>query len=75
MYFYILDKEQKWVFEIKCARETADRIAEACSPNENFYETFPYEAAGYSDPYSFMEEYKVINVEGEDVVIEGESDV
>ena len=75
MYYYVLDKEQKLVFEIKCAKATAEHIAATCLSYENFYETFPYEEAGFSDPYSFMEEYKVINVDGEDVIIEGESNV
>lgn len=58
MYCYLLDKWNKEVIEIKKPTEKDLKIFS--SMGIRFYKEFPYEEAGFEDPYAFMEEYKLI---------------
>ena len=71
MYYYFLDKENKIVFEIKCSDQAADYFADM---GLNLSEVFPYEEAGYEDPYSFMDEYKIVKVEDSFIEVETEDE-
>ena len=62
MYIYLLDRYKKEVVELK---DNSDIIAILNSLKIKYYEDFPYEAAGFEDPYSFMDEYKVIKLNGD----------
>ena len=58
MYYYLLDKWNKEVIEITNPTEKDLKVFK--SMGIKYYEDFPYEAAGFEDPYAFMEEYKLI---------------
>lgn len=62
MYIYLLDRYKKEVVELK---NNSDIIAILDSLKIKYYGDFPYEAAGFEDPYSFMDEYKVIKLKGD----------
>ena len=59
MYCYLLDKSKKEVIEL---RAVPDVIHVLNSLGIKYFEEFPYEAAGYEDPYSFMDDFTVVKV-------------
>lgn len=58
MYYYLLNAWQKEVIEIHNPTERELKLFD--SMGIKYYTEFPYEKAGYEDPYSFMEDYKLI---------------
>ena len=60
MYYYLLDRHRKEVTEMMDISDR-DRII-LKSLGINVYENFPYEEAGYENPYDFLEEYKLIKL-------------
>ena len=57
--YYILDQFSKRVFEFPV--ETYEKLKPLFSSMLiPIHFEFPYEAAGYEDPYSFMEDYQII---------------
>lgn len=59
MYCYLLDRQKKEVIEAKAEDST---IKIFTSMGLKYYEEFPYEAAGYEDPYAFMDDYTLIKL-------------
>jgi hypothetical protein len=59
MYYYLLDKHKKEVLEFNYDEKTFTMLR---SMGIKCYEHFPYEEAGFEDPYAFMDEYKVIKL-------------
>ena len=59
MYYYILDKGNKRVFEfIEGADNDNKEIFK--SMGIKIYSEFPYVEAGFDNPFDFMDEYKII---------------
>lgn len=58
MYYYLLNKWHKEVIEISA--ENSEYLPIFDSMKIKYYDYFPYEEAGYEDPYAFLEEYKLI---------------
>lgn len=59
MYYYILDRENKRVFEFKENKDNGNKII-FLSMGIKLHNDFPYMTAGYEDPYAFMEDYELI---------------
>jgi hypothetical protein len=59
MYYYILDKGNKRVFEFLEGADEGNKEL-FIAMEIKLYDVFPYEEAGYSDPFSFMDDYEVI---------------
>ena len=74
MYYYILDKGNKRVFEFT-GEPNASTKAILNSMAIKYSQIFPYESAGYEDPYSFMEDYEIIKINPNNFVIEVEDNV
>lgn len=67
MRYYLLDKYKREVIELK----HLDDIKEVLdSMKIKYYDYFPYEDAGYEDPYAFLEDYTLINLEGNIIEVE-----
>jgi hypothetical protein len=66
MYIYLLDKSKKEVIELK---QHSDIVAILGSLGIKYYEEFPYAAAGYEDPYEFMDNYKLIKLKSDKGVL------
>lgn len=67
MRYYLLDKYKREVIEMK----HLDDIKEVLdSMKIKYYDYFPYEDAGYEDPYTFLEDYTLINLEGNTIEVE-----
>lgn len=58
MYYYLLDKWHKEVIEMSA--ENSGYLKVFDSMGIKYYDHFPYEEAGYEDPYTFLEDYKLI---------------
>ena len=65
--YYLLDKYKKEVIEMK---ELEDIRVVLDSMKIKYYNYFPYEDAGYEDPYAFMEDYKLITLAGNIIEVE-----
>lgn len=65
--YYLLDTQKKEVIEMK---EVPDIEEVLESIGITYYKFFPYEVAGYEDPYAFMEDYKLINLKGSLIEVE-----
>ena len=65
--YYLLDKHKKEVIEIKNI-EPIKFILD--SMKIKYYDYFPYEDAGYEDPYNFMEDYALITFNGNEIEAE-----
>lgn len=59
MYYYILDKGNKRVFEFAEGADGGNKSLFLAMGIKLYY-VFPYEEAGYEDPYSFMDDYEII---------------
>ena len=74
MYYYILDKYNKRVFEFaKEPNEETKLILK--SMGIKYSQEFPYAEAGYEDPYAFMEDYEIIKIKPDSFVLEVEDNV
>ena len=71
MYNYILDKHNKRVFEFEGELSNENSII-LKSMGIKYSPVFPYDAAGYEDPYSFMEDYEIIKVNANNFLLEVE---
>ena len=69
MYYYILDKGNKRVFEFSEGADGGNKDLFTVMGIQLHY-VFPYEAAGYEDPYNFMEDYEVIKFHTTNGVVE-----
>ena len=65
--YYLLDKYKKEVIEMK---ELEDIRIVLESMKLKYYNYFPYEDAGYEDPYNFLEDYKLITLSGKTIEVE-----
>lgn len=74
MYCYILDKYNKRVFEF-AEEPSAETKLILNSMGIKYSQTFPYELAGYKDPYNFMEEYEIIKIKADNFVLEVDNNV
>jgi hypothetical protein len=71
MYYYILDKHNKKVFEFN-TENNFDYRPVFTSMGIKFYDEFPYEYAGYDDPYVFLSDYTLIKFKDNQEIIEVE---
>jgi hypothetical protein len=67
MYYYFFDRNKKEVIEM--SELTEANIALFKAFNVPYYDHFPYEEAGYEDPYSFLEDYTLIKLKGHTFVM------
>lgn len=74
MYYYILDKYNKRVFEFAGEPSIETKLI-LNSMGIKYSQTFPYELAGYKDPYNFMEDYEIIKIKADNFVLEVEENV
>ena len=63
MYYYLLDKHSGKVFEFKPLQKTLNILK---SMGIKCYDHFPYEEAGFEDPYTFMDNYDLIKLKEDD---------
>lgn len=71
MYNYILDKHNKRVFEFAGEPSvTSKQVLK--SMGIKYTSIFPYEEAGYENPYDFMEDYEIIKINANNFVMEVE---
>lgn len=74
MYYYILDKGNKRVFEFVGEPSTETKLI-LNSMGIKYSQIFPYELAGYEDPYNFMEDYEIIKIKADNFILEVEDNV
>ena len=74
MYYYILDKHNKRVFEF-AGEPSAETKLILNSMGIKYSQTFPYELAGYEAPYNFMEDYEIIKIKADNFILEVEDNV
>ena len=58
-YYYLLDKRKKEVIELI---GHSDILGLLNSMKIKYYDAFPYAEAGFEDPYTFMDEYRLIKL-------------